>query len=128
MADPQGMIVAASCATAFEWIGLPEGLYPLALATLYLATAPKSNSVGAVFKAMEEMQKGSDTLVPQHLRTSPRNRSADDPAYKYPHEFPNHWVAQQYLPDGLKDKQWYNPSDMGYETQIAAWLANIKKA
>jgi putative ATPase len=126
LADPQGVVVAAACATAFEWVGLPEGLYHLCLATLYLATAPKSNSATAVFKAMEEVQKGSSTAVPKHLRTSPRNRTADDPTYKYPHDAPNHWVDQQYLPDGLEGKHWYTPSDMGYEAQIAAWLAGIK--
>ena len=126
LADPQGIVVASSCAAAFEWVGLPEGLFHLALATLYLATAPKSNSATAVFKAMEEVQKGGSTAIPRHLRTSPRNRSADDPAYKYPHAFPNHWVAQQYLPDELAGRHWYAPSDMGYEAQIAAWLESIK--
>ncbi len=126
LADPQGVVVASACAQAFEWVGLPEGLYHLALATLYLATAPKSNSVGAVFKAMEEVQEGASTVVPLHLRTSPRNRSADHPAYKYPHDFPNHYVPQPHLPPELADRQWYVPSGMGYERQIADWLARLR--
>ena len=64
---------ASACATAFEWVGLPEGLYHLGLAALYLATAPKSNSVGAVFGALAAIDDGVDTTVPIHLRTSPRN-------------------------------------------------------
>jgi putative ATPase len=126
LADPQGVVVASACAQAFEWVGLPEGLYHLALATLYLATAPKSNSVGAVFKAMEEVQQGASTAVPMHLRTSPRNRKADHPAYKYPHDFPNHYVPQPYLPPELAGRRWYKPSEMGYERQIADWLARLR--
>jgi putative ATPase len=127
LADPQGVVVVSACAQAFEWVGLPEGLYHLALATLYLATAPKSNSVGAIFKAMEEVQQGASTAVPLHLRTSPRNRSADHPAYKYPHDFPNHYVPQSYLPPELADRQWYVPSGVGYERQIADWLTQLRK-
>ncbi len=126
LADPQGIVVANACAQAFEWVGLPEGLYHLALATLYLATAPKSNSATAVFKAMDEVQKGASTSVPKHLRTSPRNRAADDPSYVYPHTLPNHWADQQYLPDELVGKAWYVPGELGYEARIAEWLAEVK--
>lgn len=126
LADPQGIVVASACAQAFEWVGLPEGLYHLALATLYLATAPKSNSVGAVFQAMESIEGGASTEVPGHLRTSPRDRSADDPAYQYPHSFPGHYVAQQYLPEELMATRWYTPSEQGYEAKIAGWLAALR--
>ncbi len=126
LADPQGIVVASACAQAFEWVGLPEGLYHLALATLYLATAPKSNSVGAVFQAMESIEGGASTEVPGHLRTSPRDRSADDPAYQYPHSFPGHYVAQQYLPEELAGTRWYTPSEQGYEAKIAGWLAALR--
>jgi len=126
LADPNGIVVASACAQAFQWVGLPEGLYHLALATLYLATAPKSNSVGAIFRAMEEAQNGASTSVPKHLRTSPRNRTADDPSYIYPHSQPNHWVAQQYLPDALVGSAWYTPGNLGYEARIAEWMAEIK--
>ncbi len=127
LADPQGVVVVNACAQAFEWVGMPEGLYHLAMATLYLATAPKSNSVGAVFKPLEEIQQGASTVVPLHLRTSPRDRSADHPSYLYPHVYPDHHVEQQYLPDELMGRRWYEPSDMGYEQRIAAWLAHLRE-
>src|SRR5690606_10510407 len=117
LADPNGIVVASACAQAFEWTGLPEGLYHLALATLYLATAPKSNSVGAFFEARAEVERGESTVVPVHLRTSPQNPADDHPEYKYPHSFPNHYVEQQYLPDGLEGKRWNEPSDQGYEAR-----------
>jgi putative ATPase len=126
LADPNGIVVASACAQAFEWTGLPEGLYHLGLATLYLSTAPKSNTVGAVFAAMDDIEKGTDTHVPAHLRTSPRNRNDDHPNYIYPHDYPNHYFPQQYLPDQLEGKRWYVPSDQGYEARIAAWLAAIQ--
>jgi len=126
LADPNGIVVASACANGFEWVGLPEGLYHLGLATLYLATAPKSNSVGAVFAAMADVEEGTSTIVPLHLRTSPRDRQQDDPAYKYPHAFPNHYVEQQYLPEELQGKHWYDPSPMGYEVQIAEWLESLR--
>ena len=124
LADPQGIVVAAACAQAFEWVGLPEGLYHLALATLYLATAPKSNSVGAVFGAMSEIEGGAPTTVPIHLSTNPMNRNKDHAGYKYAHDFPDHYVAQQYLPDGLEGRRFYTPSEMGYEATIRAWLGS----
>ena len=126
LADPNGIVVVSACANAFEWTGLPEGLYHLGLATLYLATAPKSNTVGAVFAAMSDIEEGVDTLVPMHLRTSPRNRNADHPSYVYPHDYPNHYVEQQYLPHEIDGRRWYKPSDQGYEKRIAEWLETIK--
>jgi putative ATPase len=126
LADPQAIVVVNACAHAFEWVGLPEGLYHLAEATLYLATAPKSNSAGALFKAMQEVEEGASTTVPVHLRTSPRNRNADDPSYQYPHEHPNHYVKQQYLPEELAGRRWYTPSAQGYENQIASWLDHLR--
>lgn len=126
LADPNGIVVVSACANAFEWTGMPEGLYHLALATLYLSTAPKSNTVGAVFAAMKDIEEGTDTHVPAHLRTSPRNRDDDHPNYIYPHDYPNHYFPQQYLPDQLEGKRWYIPSDQGYEARIAAWLAAIQ--
>lgn len=126
LADPNGIVVVSACAQAFEWVGLPEGLFHLGLAALYLATAPKSNSVTAVFGAMKEIEKGAGTDVPLHLRTSPRNRSADHPTYKYPHEHPNHYVEQQYLPEELAGKQFYIPSEMGYEARVKEWLEELR--
>jgi putative ATPase len=127
LADPNGVVIAASCASAFEWVGLPEGLYHLGLATLYLATAPKSNSVGAVFAAKQDVENGASVQVPIHLSTNPMNRLKDHPAYKYPHAYPAHWVDQQYLPDALKDKRWYQPSEQGYEARIVEWMSGLKQ-
>ncbi|NDJ33379.1 MAG: AAA family ATPase [Chloroflexi bacterium] len=126
LAHPHGIIVASACANALEWVGMPEALYHLALATLYLATAPKSNTTTAVFSALNDIENGVNTQVPSHLRSSPHDRSADDPAYQYPHDFPGHWVAQQYLPDDLTDRQYYTPSGIAHEQRIAEWLANLK--
>lgn len=127
LADPNGVVVTSACATAFEWTGLPEGLYHLALATLYLATAPKSNSAGAFFKARADVEQGESTVVPVHLRTSPQNPSADHPEYVYPHDYPNHYVEQQYLPDGVQGRRWYEPSGVGYEAQIREWLESLRR-
>jgi putative ATPase len=126
LADPQGIVVASACATAFEWVGLPEGLYHLGLATLYLATAHKSNSVGAIFTAMQEIEAGASTEVPVYLRTSPGNRSKDHPEYKYPHIYPHHYVEQRYLPPELAGRRWYTPSEQGYESRIAEWLDQLR--
>jgi putative ATPase len=127
LADPQGIVVVNACAQAFEWVGLPEGLFFLAEATLYLATAPKSNSTLSLFKAMKDVEEGTSTIIPLHLRTSPRDRNADDPSYLYPHDHPDHYVAQTYLPDELAGRRWYDPSQQGYEKQIADWLAHIRE-
>jgi putative ATPase len=126
LADPQGIVVAASCAQAFEWVGLPEGLYHLGLAALYLATAPKSNTVGSVFAAIKEIETGVNTAVPVHLSTNPMNRTKDHPAYQYAHAFPNHYVAQRYLPEGVAGG-YYTPGVLGYEARVAEWLATIRK-
>lgn len=126
LADPQGIMVVNACAQAFEWVGLPEGLYFLSEATLYLSTAHKSNSAGAIFSTLDEVKQGASTVVPSHLRDSPHARSANQPNYVYPHDRPDHYVRQQYLPDELEGKRWYKPSDQGYEQQVAEWLAHLR--
>lgn len=126
LADPQGIVLVNACAQGFDRIGMPEGIYLLGLATLYLATAPKSNSVGAIFSAMERIESGVETEVPLHLRTSPRNRSKDDPAYLYPHDHPNHYVEQLYLPASLGRPGWYQPGNLGHEQRIRAWFYTLK--
>ncbi len=121
LADPAGIIVASSCARALEWCGLPEAQYHLAEATVYLATAPKSNSLGAYFKALAEVEAEGKIQVPNHLKDSSRDGKAlgHGKDYKYPHEFPDHWVEQQYLPEHLRGKRFYEPSDQGREKEIA---------
>lgn len=125
LADPNGIVVASACARALEWCGLPEAQYHLAEATLYLATAPKSNSCGAYFRALAEVEREGKIEVPNHLKDSSRDGQAlgHGKDYKYPHDFPGHHVEQQYLPDRLRGRRFYEPSDQGYEQEIAARLA-----
>lgn len=120
LADPQGLVVAVAASNAFEKMGLPEGIYPIVEATLYLATAPKSNSAGAYFKALELIKQDGVGQVPTHLMDANR----DGPAlghgkdYQYPHSFPGHFIDQQYLPDQFRGKKFYEPSDQGYEKSV----------
>lgn len=119
LADPYAICVVESCARAFDRVGLPEGRYHLAHAALYLATAPKSNSSMAFFDALSSVEK-EDTEVPNHLRDASRDAEGfgHGAGYLYPHAYRDHWVAQQYLPDALVGKVFYNPSDQGYEKKI----------
>lgn len=127
LADPQAIVVVAACAQALEWVGLPEAQYHLALATLYLATAPKSNSVGAYFEALREIEEHGVKEVPLHLKDPSRDAAAlgHGKGYLYPHAFPEHWVSQQYLPEGVKGG-WFKPSMQGYEKVIADRLRRLK--
>jgi putative ATPase len=129
LADPQGLVVAVAASNAFEKMGLPEGLYPMTEATLYLATAPKSNSAGAYFKAVELIQKEGVGGVPTHLMDANRDAEAlgHGKDYQYPHLFPDHYIDQQYLPDQFKEMTFYEPSDQGYEKIIKERLENLKK-
>ncbi len=125
LADPHGVVVAAACAQALQYVGLPEAQYHLALATLYLATAPKSNSAGALFRALAVVEQEGQVEVPDHLKDASRDGAAlgHGRGYLYPHDFPGHWVAQEYLPWALRGKRFYEPSDQGYEREIAERLA-----
>lgn len=125
LADPQGVVIAASCARALEWCGLPEAKYHLAMCTVYLATAPKSNSLSGYFAAEEAALNRPEAAVPLHLRDAHYKGAArlgHGKGYRYPHSFPGHWVAQQYLPDQLAGQQFYRPGDLGYEQKIAQRL------
>jgi putative ATPase len=130
LADPQALVVATSVARALEWVGLPEAQYALAEAAIYLSTAPKSNSCGAYFKALDEVERSGITDVPNHLKDTTRDGQAlgHGQGYRYPHAFPEHWVAQQYLPDQLLGKHWYEPGGLGYERAIAERLARWRGA
>jgi putative ATPase len=129
LADPNGIVVASACARALEWCGLPEAQYHLAEATLYLATAPKSNSCGAYFKALAEVEREGKIEVPNHLKDATRDGKAlgHGKDYKYPHDFPGHHVEQQYLPDRLRGRRFYEPTDQGYEREIAARLMQWRR-
>ncbi len=120
LADPQAITVASSAAYAYEYVGMPEGIYPIVEATLYCATAPKSNSAMGYFEAAKEIEAHGAKPVPVHLMDPSRDAKGlgHGKGYLYPHDFPAHWVAQQYLPDELADKQFFHPSEEGREAEI----------
>jgi len=130
LADPQGIQVAAAAAYAYEYIGMPEGIYPIVEATLYLATAPKSNSAGAFFEVRKEIEEHGTGAVPTHLMDANRDSKGfgHGQGYQYPHSFENHFIGQQYLPTNLLGKQFYQPSDQGYEGQVSERVARWRKA
>jgi putative ATPase len=118
---------------AVEMIGLPEAQYALAQAAAYVASAPKSNRAGtAYWKAMDDVQSRGRLPVPLHLRSGTHRRLAREQGhgqgYKYPHDFPNADVEQQYLPDALLGTTYYEPSDQGMEIQIRERLARLRAA
>ena len=117
LADPQAVVVVEACAAAFERIGLPEGLYPLAQAALYLANTEKSNSTIGIFEAIKHVRANAREEVPTHLRDAHRDGDAfgDGQGYRYPHAFREHWVAQQYLPNALQGEVFWSPSQQGWE-------------
>ena len=128
-ADPMALNVAVSAAQAVERIGMPEAQIILSQAVLYVATAPKSNSAcNAVFAAMDNVKKYK-TTVPVHLQDAHYKGSAKlghGIGYKYAHDYPNHYVKQQYLPDEIRDAVFYEASDNGYEKTIKAHMKRIK--
>ncbi len=128
-ADPQALTVAVSAAQAVERVGMPEAQIILSQAVLYVATAPKSNSAcSAIFAAMDNVRT-KKTTVPSHLQDSHYKGSKDlghGIGYQYAHNFQNHYVKQQYLPDEIQDAVFYEPSDMGYEKTIREHLEKIK--
>ena len=126
MADPQALVVAMAAQQAIHFLGLPEGKLALAEATVYLATAPKSNSLYTAYSAIEdEIKKGSNDPVPLHLRnavTPMMKNIGYGKDYKYAHDYDGHYVEQQNLPDSVKDKKFYTPSDQGNEQEVAERL------
>jgi len=126
MADPQALVVAMAAQQAVHFLGMPEGNLALAEAAVYLATAPKSNSLYQGYsQVQEEIKKGSAESVPLHLRNPVTPLMKDigyGKEYKYAHDYPNHFVEQQNLPDALQGKRFYTPGDQGYEKQVAAQL------
>ncbi|RME08372.1 MAG: replication-associated recombination protein A, partial [Anaerolineae bacterium] len=130
LADPLGLVVVSAAAQALEYVGLPEGVYHLVEATLYLATAPKSNSATHYFKAFQLIEKQGVGEVPLHLRDGNRDAYAlgHGRDYQYSHDGPEHFVPQQYLPKELLGTYFYRPSDQGYEAQIAERLERWRAA
>jgi putative ATPase len=141
MADPNGLVVVSAAAQAFERVGMPEGTYFLSHACIYLATAPKSNSAGAIWQALDHIEREGPGPVPPYLRD--KTDSFHGPArdhyrqtmqeaagaagpYRYPHDYPGGWVAQKYLPLDMEPPGWYTPKDIGYEAEARARLAQIR--
>jgi len=129
LADPNALVVVEAAAAAFERVGLPEGRFHLAEAALYLATAPKSNSAMAFFDALDTVGSERDSEVPTHLKDASRDKEGfgHGEGYLYPHAYRDHWVAQQYLPDTLQGKVFYQPSDQGYERTIRERVARRRE-
>lgn len=130
MADPNALNVAVSAALAVERLGMPEARIPLAQAAVYVATAPKSNaSFLAVDKAFEAVKNLPTASVPSHLQDA-HYKSAiklgHGIGYRYAHDYPKHYVRQQYLPDGLTDMRFYEPTENGYEKQITEYFKILK--
>lgn len=129
-ADPVALTVAVSAAQAVERIGMPEAQIILSQAVLYVATAPKSNSaVNAIFAANENVRQYK-TTVPSHLQDAHYKGSKNlghGIGYKYAHDYPNHYVEQQYLPDEIKNARFYEPGDLGYEKQIKEHLQKLRE-
>lgn len=130
LADPMGLVVANAAAQAFDYIGLPEGIYPIVEAVLYLSTAPKSNSAGAYFKAYDLIEKSGRVGVPNHLKDASRDGKAlgHGKGYQYPHADPEHFLPQQYLPDELLGTYFYHPSTQGHEPEIESRLSLWREA
>ena len=131
-ADPQALVVATNAMIAVERIGMPEGSIILSQAVSYVATAPKSNAACiAIQDALSEVQHREIGTVPSHLRDahySGAKALEHGTGYLYAHNYPRHYVEQQYLPDALIGTTYYHPGDEGYEKQIKAHMADIKKA
>ncbi len=121
MADPQAMVVAVSALDAFKNMGYPEGLLPLSEAIVYVCEAEKSNTVAvAMDAAREDAKNNADDDIPRYLRDSSygsREMKAESAKYKYPHDYGG-YVEQQYLPDSLKERIYYTPSDRGFEQTV----------
>ena len=130
-ADPNALVVAVNASLAVERVGMPEAQIILAEAVTYVATAPKSNaSCEAVFEAMREVERTGDLPIPTHLQDAHYKGAAKlghGTGYKYAHDYPNHYVEQQYLPYELNGKEFYKPTGNGYEVKIKEHMQRIKK-
>ncbi|MCI8511650.1 MAG: replication-associated recombination protein A [Lachnospiraceae bacterium] len=130
-ADPNALTVAVSAAQAVERIGMPEGQIPLAQAVAYVACAPKSNAASqGIFKAMEAVQGKKNPPVPVHLQDSHykgAGKLGHGKGYLYTHDFPNHYVKQQYLPDGLENERFYFPTEIGCERAVKERMERLRE-
>jgi putative ATPase len=130
-ADPYALTLATSCFTAIDYVGMPEARIILAQTAVYLAAAPKSNaSYLAIENALHDVRNLPNLPVPLHLRNAPTKLMEDlgyARDYRYSHDYDGHFVEQQYLPDNLKNKIYYEPSEMGREKDLKARLMALWK-
>lgn len=131
LADPQALQIAVAAQQAVHFIGMPEGFYPLAEATIYLAAAPKSNSVGEAYaRAAQDAQATLAEPVPLHLRnaaTPLMKQFGYGQDYKYDHAFEDHHSGQQHLPEALSGRRYYVPGELGYEERIRQWMERLSE-
>ncbi|HET9002074.1 MAG TPA: replication-associated recombination protein A [bacterium] len=135
LADPQALLIAVAAAHAVQFVGLPEARIPMAEAAIYLATAPKSNAtVTAISRAWQDVEREQAHPVPQHLRDASypgARRLGRGAGYAYPHDHPGGFVAQQYVPENVKDRTYYEPTAAGYEGEVRqrlrSWWEGVKR-
>ena len=131
MADPQALQVAVAAMQAFHFIGLPEGNLALAQAAVYLATAPKSNALYTAFQGVQKDVRELENMpVPFHIRNAPTALMTDlgyGKEYKYPHDYPDHFVEEEYLPENLRGRTYYHPTEQGLEKEIKRRLEHWTK-
>ena len=131
MADPQALPISVAAMEAFHFIGLPEGNLALAQACVYLATAPKSNALYTAFGGVQKDVRELENMpVPPHIRNAPTSLMKDlgyGKDYKYPHDFPGHFVEEEYLPENLRGRSYYHPSDQGFEKEIKRRLDDWRR-
>jgi len=129
-ADPMALVVATAAANAVQFVGLPEAQIPLAQATIYLACAPKSNaSYVAINRANEDVKERKGPPVPIHLRDTSYPGAKElghGQGYKYPHDFPGHYVHQEYLPESAKSRPYYEPTEHGHEAKFKRRLEHLR--
>ena len=121
LADPNAIVVVQSCCDAFDRVGFPEGLFFLSQASLYLAISPKSNSTKSIHKAVEVVKATNASLVPNHLKNNASN-------YLNPHNYPGHFLLQEYLPHDLKGLKFWKPKDSGWEKKRYHDLCKKRKS
>ena len=130
-ADPQALVVATNASLAVERIGMPEAQIILSQAACYVACAPKSNAAyGAVDKAMQVVEATGNLPIPPHLQDAHykgATKLGHGTGYKYAHDYPNHYVEQQYLPYELNGQEFYKPSGNGYEVKIKEHISRLKR-
>ncbi len=131
MADPQALQVAVSAMEAFHFVGLPEGTLALAQAAVYLATAPKSNALYVAYQGVEkDVRELENMSVPLHIRNAPTSLMKElgyAKDYKYPHDYPDHFIEEEYLPENIKGRVYYRPTEQGFEREIKKRLEYWKK-